>query len=81
MTAEAAFTFIPLGAIIQEFNVAGQNIALGFPSQELYEKYNTPAFGATIGRVANRIKGGLIENLNGQQYQIFKTDGVNSVHG
>ncbi|KAI5287352.1 hypothetical protein KEM54_006051, partial [Ascosphaera aggregata] len=77
---ESALKFIPYGAIIQEFNVGGQNIALGFPTEELYTKYNTPAFGATIGRVANRIQDGLM-TLNGKQIQLFKTDGVNSIHG
>lgn len=79
--SESAFTFISLGAIIQEFNVAGQNIVLGFPTQDLYVTHNSPHFGATIGRVANRIKDGLITALNGRQYPLAKNNGPNSLHG
>ena len=78
---QAAFTFLPLGAIIQEFRVGGQNIVLGFPTQDHYIKYNTPHYGATIGRVANRIKNGIITNLNGRQYQLAKNNGPNALHG
>jgi aldose 1-epimerase len=39
MSAEKAFTFLPLGAIIQEFKVDGQNIVQGFPTAELYKKW------------------------------------------
>ncbi|KAJ5594517.1 uncharacterized protein N7459_000725 [Penicillium hispanicum] len=78
---QAEFTFLPLGAIIQEFRVGGKNIVLGFPTQDHYVKYNTPHYGATIGRVANRIKDGLIDNLNGRQYQLVQNNGPNALHG
>ncbi|KAJ5937443.1 hypothetical protein N7454_004743 [Penicillium verhagenii] len=78
---QAAFTFLPLGAIIQEFRVGGKNIVLGFPTQEHYIKHNSPHFGATIGRVANRIKDGLINNLNGRDYQLVLNNGPNALHG
>ena len=78
---ESTFTFLPLGAIIQEFRVAGQNIVLGFPTQEHYVKYNTPHFGATIGRVANRLKDAVIHNLNGRDYHLDKNNGPNALHG
>ncbi|KAJ5537960.1 hypothetical protein N7494_007439 [Penicillium frequentans] len=78
---QAEFTFLPLGAIIQEFRVGGKNIVLGFPTQDHYIKYNTAHYGATIGRVANRIKDGLIKNLNGREYQLAKNNGPNALHG
>lgn len=78
---QAEFTFLPLGAIIQEFRVGGKNIVLGFPTQEDYVQHNTPHYGATIGRVANRIKDGLIGNLNGRSYQLVKNNGPNALHG
>lgn len=81
MSEEAAFTFLPLGGIIQEFRVNGQNLVLGFNTQEQYLKHNTPHFGATIGRVANRIQNGVITHLNGREYTLFKNDGPNSLHG
>lgn len=81
MSQEAAFSFLPLGAIIQEFRIADQNIVLGFSTQEQYDKYNTPHFGATIGRVANRIQGAVIHSLNDRDYSLPKNNGHNSIHG
>ncbi|CAG8884442.1 unnamed protein product [Penicillium salamii] len=81
MAEQAAFTFLPLGAIIQEFRVGDKNIVLGFPTQEDYVKHNTPHYGATIGRVANRIKDGIIQDLNGQQVRLTQNNGPNALHG
>lgn len=81
MSEEAAFSFLPLGAIIQEFPIAGQNIVLSFNTQEQYAKYNTPHYGATIGRVANRIQGAVIRNINGRDYPLAHNNGPNSIHG
>ncbi|KAI5301132.1 hypothetical protein KEM56_001942 [Ascosphaera pollenicola] len=80
MSVESAATFLPYAALIQEFRVGGQNICLGFPTQDLYEKYNLPAFGSNVGRVANRIEGGLLK-LNGKEYQIYQNEGKNTCHG
>ncbi|KAL3458516.1 galactose mutarotase-like domain-containing protein [Aspergillus heterothallicus] len=73
--------FSNLAAIIQEFNVDGQNIVQGFTKKEYYEAYNKPWFGATIGRVANRIKDGVITSLNGREYTLEKNNGANALHG
>lgn len=79
---ESAFTFLPLGAIIQEFRVAGHNIVQGFRTQEDYVKYNSPYFGATIGRTSNRLKDAVINDLNGKTYSLEpKNNGPNSLHG
>jgi aldose 1-epimerase len=78
---QAEFTFLPLGAIIQEFRVGGHNIVLGFPTQGQYVKYNTAHYGATIGRVANRIKNGVIDDLNGEKIQLAQNNGPNALHG
>ncbi|CAL5866596.1 uncharacterized protein PFLUO_LOCUS805 [Penicillium psychrofluorescens] len=80
-TQLAEFTFIPLGAIIQEFRIGGTNIVQGFPTQDHYVKYNTPHYGATIGRVANRIKDGVIHNLNGKEVHLARNNGPNALHG
>lgn len=79
--SESAFTFLPLGAIIQEFSVDGTNIVQGFRTQQDYVEHNAPFFGATIGRVANRLKNGLLENVNGQTYQLAINNAPNSLHG
>ncbi|KAI1911471.1 hypothetical protein LOZ39_004114 [Ophidiomyces ophidiicola] len=77
----AAFTFLPLGGILQEFRVEDRNIVLGFPNEKLYHKYNAPYFGATIGRTTNRLKDATIGNLNGQSYRITSHGGPHSLHG
>lgn len=81
MSVEDAFTFLPQGAIIQEFRVAGHNIVQGFPTAEPYKAKNSAYFGETIGRVANRIKDAKIQNLNGKSYQLTANNGPNALHG
>lgn len=72
--------FTARGAIIQELTVAGQNIVLGFDKKDGYDTLN-PWFGATIGRVANRIRDGVVQSLNGQSYQLETNDRSNALHG
>lgn len=81
MSPANAFTFLPLGAIIQEFHVNGVNIVQGFKTAEQYKQYNAPYFGETIGRIANRVKNGKIDSLNGKSYQLPVNNGPNSLHG
>ncbi|KAK0729650.1 galactose mutarotase-like domain-containing protein [Lasiosphaeris hirsuta] len=82
MADEAPVSFLPLGAIIQELRVGGTNIVQGFPAQSLYESHNDPFFGETIGRVANRIGGAKINNLNGgKSYALAANNGPNNLHG
>ncbi|KXH67603.1 aldose 1-epimerase [Colletotrichum salicis] len=80
--SDATFEFLPLGAILQSFKVKGVNIVQGFPTQELYEKHNSPYFGVTVGRVANRLASAQIKSLNGgQTYKLAANDGNNNLHG
>lgn len=79
MASDSAFSFLPNGALIQEFKVGGQNIVLGFRDPEPYA--TAPFFGETIGRVANRIKDGVIKDLNGKTYQLGQNNGPNHLHG
>ncbi|KAI1103002.1 aldose 1-epimerase [Jackrogersella minutella] len=75
-------SFLPLGAIIQSFKVGGTNIVQGFPTQELYAEHNSPHFGATIGRVANRISDAKIDSINGgKSYTFAANNGPNTLHG
>jgi hypothetical protein len=78
---ESAFTFLAQGALIQEFNVAGHNIVLGFPEASFYKTHNAPYFGETIGRTTNRIRDAKLHNLNGQTYRLAANDGPNCLHG
>lgn len=81
MAEESSFKFLPQGAIIQEFIVDGHNIVQGFSDPKNYQTHNSAFFGATIGRTTNRIKNGLLENLNGKTYQLATNNGDNSLHG
>lgn len=78
-----SFTFLAQGAILQNFNVNGQNIVLGFPDPILYETTNNNSFfGETIGRTTNRIKDALLRNLNGgKTYHLAANEGSNNLHG
>lgn len=79
MALESAFSFLNNGALIQEFKVGGHNIVLGFSDPEPYA--TAPFFGETIGRIANRVKDGIVKDLNGKTYQLGKNNGPNHLHG
>jgi aldose 1-epimerase len=73
-----------LGATLTELIVpdrTGQmaNVALGFDRIEPYLA-GTPYFGATVGRVANRIAKGTF-TLNGKTYHLATNDGPHHLHG
>ena len=55
------------------------DVILGYDKLEDYLKYRN-FFGATIGRVANRIKNSRFE-INGMQYKLSKNEGENHLHG
>ncbi|KAI5361622.1 Putative aldose 1-/Glucose-6-phosphate 1-epimerase, galactose mutarotase-like domain superfamily [Septoria linicola] len=76
-----AFKFLTQGGIIQEFNVGGRNIVLGFESPEPYKHRSSHFFGENIGRVANRISGAKINSLNGNSYDLAVNNGPNTLHG
>jgi aldose 1-epimerase len=72
------------GAIITELHVpdkAGKlgDIVLGYDSVAEYVKA-TPYFGATVGRIANRIKGAEFR-LDGKTYKLAANNGPHSLHG
>jgi aldose 1-epimerase len=56
-----------------------QNIVLGFDNVESYVA-NTPHYGGTIGRYANRIAKARF-TLDGQTYQLEANNGPNTLHG
>ncbi|KAI9779599.1 MAG: hypothetical protein M1839_007264 [Geoglossum umbratile] len=78
---DPTYAFIKQGAIIKELSIANRNIVLGFSNDQAYQIHNTPYFGETIGRVANRIQNATIKNLNGRSYQLAANNGPNSLHG
>ncbi|RJE24626.1 aldose 1-epimerase [Aspergillus sclerotialis] len=77
----APFKFLRTGAIVQSWYIDDTNIVLGFPTEELYQSHNEPYFGATLGRVANRIQGAKLTNLNGgRNYDLRANEGRNTLH-
>ena len=56
-----------------------KDVVLGYDDVRGYE-CGTLYFGATVGRVANRIGGGEFE-LNGKTYTLTKNDNQNTLHG
>jgi aldose 1-epimerase len=72
------------GAILTELHVPDRNgraanIVLGFDNLEQYVKGH-PGFGATIGRVANRIAKGKF-TFDGKDYTLALNNGPNHLHG
>src|SRR5216683_5755481 len=75
---------ITYGAILTELRVPDRhgkvgNVVLGFDSQDQYVK-GSPFFGATTGRVANRIAKGRFK-LDGKEYILAVNNGPNHLHG
>ncbi|KAI9797950.1 MAG: hypothetical protein M1825_005673 [Sarcosagium campestre] len=73
--------FISQGAIVQEFCIGHRNIVLNFPAASTYADHNSSYFGETIGRVANRVKGAAVCNLNGKECALEANSGQHSLHG
>jgi aldose 1-epimerase len=77
-------TVITLGAAVQSLKVPDRNgreadVVLGYDALEGYLQ-KSPFFGATVGRVANRIANGRF-TLDGKGYQIPLNNGPNALHG
>jgi aldose 1-epimerase len=72
------------GAIVKELHVPDKSgkladVVLGFDRVEDYVK-SSPYFGATVGRVANRIKNASFE-LDGKRYKLAANDKPHTLHG
>src|SRR6266568_9216751 len=75
---------ITYGAILTELRVPDRhgklgNVVLGFDNLDQYVK-GSPFFGATTGRVANRIAKGRFK-LDGKEYTLAVNNGPNHLHG
>jgi aldose 1-epimerase len=73
------------GAILVSLEVPDKDgnisdVTLGYDTLDGYIKNNSPYFGATVGRYANRI-GGAKFTLNGVEYKLAANDGNNHLHG
>ena len=69
------------GATIQNISKNGKSLVLGFKTLAEYKNSSNPFFGASIGRVANRI-GGAKFSLDGQEYCLpANENGSTCLHG
>ncbi len=69
-----------LKLIVPDKNGEPVDVVLGFDSPAEYLDDFGTYFGATVGRVANRIGGARFE-LDGKEYKLFANDGANHLHG
>lgn len=72
------------GAILRSLKVKDKNgdfvdVCLGYDTLDEYVN-NNGYFGATVGRVANRIANGEFE-LDGVKYSLYQNNGKNTLHG
>ncbi|WIA15817.1 hypothetical protein OEZ85_012572 [Tetradesmus obliquus] len=77
----------PTGATVQKLLVPSSkgrrrlvNVALGYDNVTGYAMDPHPNFGATVGRVANRIANASF-SLDGKNYTLLANDGSSSLHG
>lgn len=83
-SGDLILSVMELGATITELHTKDKSgkfgdVAVGFADAENYSKF-TDNQGATIGRYANRIKGGKF-TIDGKEYHIPCNDGNNMLHG
>ena len=70
-----------LGASITSVRVNDVDVVLGYDNARSYLEWdNNPYFGATVGRVANRIKDGIF-SIDGMTYKLATNNGPNHLHG
>lgn len=72
-------SFCNRGALIQDIKVGEQHIVCGFDNAQDYKLKSNPYFGTTVGRYANRIKGGEFE-LDGAKFKLTQNEGNNTLH-
>ena len=80
----ASCTLLDYGATVQALCVPNReggftDVVLGYDTVAEYEE-GAIFLGATIGRFANRL-GGAKFSLNGKEYNLFKNEGDNCLHG
>ena len=80
-TRGLTLTVISWGATITGLQLPdGEDIVLGYDTIEEYQGPDNPYFGATVGRVANRIRSGQF-SLGGVTHNLTINNGENTLHG
>ncbi|MBQ8302026.1 MAG: galactose mutarotase [Clostridia bacterium] len=78
--ADAEIKIMTRGATIVSFKPFGVHIAAGYDTLEDYEADTSTYFGATVGRVANRIADAQF-TMDGAIYMVTGNDNGNCLHG
>lgn len=65
--------------LVPDRNGEADDVVLGYEDCNGYRTANGACLGATVGRNANRLKGGRFQ-LNGREYQIPTNEGANNLH-
>ncbi|XP_026281540.1 galactose mutarotase isoform X2 [Frankliniella occidentalis] len=83
--AKVTVQVISLGAIITAIRMPDkdgkeEDVVLGYDSPDGYLSADNPYFGATVGRVANRIANASF-TLDGKEYKLHANAGQNTLHG
>lgn len=76
---DTTVTVLSLGCAIQDWQVAGRRVVLGYSNAEDYRD-NPRSMGIVVGRVANRTAYGQFD-LNGQSWQLPINNGAHHLHG
>ncbi len=66
--------------LVHDKNGKLQDVVVGFKTLQEYINSTEPYFGATIGRVGNRIANGKF-SIDGKEYTLFTNNGPNTLHG
>ena len=69
-----------VGLWVPDKNGGMKDVVVGFKAVNEYINSTEPYFGATIGRVGNRIAKGKF-TLDGKEYTLFTNNGPNTLHG
>ena len=79
----AAVDILSYGVVVRDWRVplatGPRSVVLGFEHFAAYPAHS-PYFGALVGRVANRIGGGVFE-MDGHRYQLATNEGAHTLHG
>lgn len=76
---ETEITVLSMGCAIQDWQVGGQRVVLGYADPEAYRS-NPKSMGIVVGRVANRTAGARFE-LDGKTWSLPANSGKNHIHG
>ncbi len=69
-----------VGLLVPDKNGKLIDVVVGFKTLREYVNATEPYFGATIGRVGNRIAKGKF-SIDGKEYTLFANNGPNTLHG